>query len=84
MSIFESGLDNVLAVVREEVEWLFGDWSEGQGIGSSDISACVRNVINSLTGVDIWSSNVPEDFVSDVELTMIRNAVNNAMSEVLA
>ena len=30
------------SLVDEEVEWTFGDWPEGHGIGSSDISAVVN------------------------------------------
>ena len=34
------------SLVDEEVEWTFGDWPEGHGIGSSDISAVVNYVIS--------------------------------------
>ena len=33
-------------IVQEETEWMFGDIGEGHGIGSSDISACVRQVLD--------------------------------------
>ena len=34
------------SLVDEEVEFTFGDWPEGHGIGSSDISAVVNYVIS--------------------------------------
>ena len=45
-------------IVREETEWMFGDIGEGQGIGSSDISACVRQVLDTAhsCGVEVNES----------------------------
>ena len=45
-------------IVREETEHLFGNWGEGHGIGSSDISACVRNILDTAEscGVEINES----------------------------
>ncbi len=47
-------------IVREETEQLFGNWGEGHGIGSSDISACVRNVLDTAEscGVEVDESQV--------------------------
>ena len=45
-------------IVQEETEWMFGDIGEGQGIGSSDISACVRQVLDTAQscGVEVSES----------------------------
>ena len=32
-------------IVEEAVEFMFGDWLEGHGIGTSDVSACVNDVM---------------------------------------
>jgi uncharacterized protein YeaC (DUF1315 family) len=32
-------------VVEDAVQFTFGDWPEGQGIGTSDVSACVNQVM---------------------------------------
>ena len=32
-------------IVEDEVEFTFGDWGEGQGIGSSDVSAVMNAVV---------------------------------------
>jgi hypothetical protein len=69
----------VMEIVHEEVEWIFGDWDRDQGIGSSDINAALRNVLRRVWGNAEFFDNVP-----DVELKMIRNAVNYVMNEVLA
>lgn len=78
VSVFDKGLDRVIAEVADAVEWTFSDADE---IGSSDVSCCVRDVIKSLTGVDIFKDR---DAISPVEISMVRNAVNNQISEVLA
>ena len=75
-SIFSKGLDRVLDEVSECVHWTFGDWPEGEGIGSSDVSCVVRDVYRAV-GLD-------PDLSDDVEAGLIRNAVRNKMSEVLA
>lgn len=79
MNLF-NGCDvtEVMEIVREEVEWIFGDWDCDDGIGSSDINAAVRNVLRRVWGNAEFIDNVP-----DVELQMIRNAVNNVLNEVL-
>ena len=47
-------------IVQEETEWMFGDIGEGHGIGSSDISACVRQVLDTAQscGVEVDESQV--------------------------
>ena len=47
-------------IVQEETEWMFGDIGEGHGIGSSDISACVRQVLDTAQscGVKVDESQV--------------------------
>jgi len=76
MSIFDKGVEFVMGVVEENVEWFFGDWPEGEGIGSSDVGAVVRSVFRDC-GVEFNTAD-------DVEVSLIRNAVNNVMSDVLA
>ena len=59
-------------IVQEETEWMFGDIGEGHGIGSSDISACVRNIIDTAQscGVEVDESQVS-----------IRFMINDALCE---
>ena len=47
-------------IVQEETEWMFGDFGEGHGIGSSDISACVRQVLDTAQscGIEVDESQV--------------------------
>ena len=47
-------------IFQEETEWMFGDIGEGHGIGSSDISACVRQVLDTAQscGVKVDESQV--------------------------
>ena len=47
-------------IVQEETEWMFGHWPAGSGIGSSDISACVRNILDTAQscGVEVDGSQV--------------------------
>ena len=47
-------------IVQEETEWMFCDIGEGHGIGSSDISACVRQVLDTAQscGVEVDESQV--------------------------
>ena len=47
-------------IVQEETEWMFGDIGEGHGIGSSDISACVRQVLDTAQscGIEVDESQV--------------------------
>ena len=38
-------------IVEEEVEFLFGDMiATGQGIGTSDITACMNNIVHAVNG----------------------------------
>lgn len=74
-SVFANGLDRILAEVQDAVEWSFADADE---IGSSDVSCCVRDVILTLTGIDIFKDR---DSISNVEINMVRNAVNNQIRE---
>lgn len=70
------GIDYVMSIVEEEVEWFFGEWPEDQGIGTSDVGACWRAVIDKL-------GSRPEK-ISELEGDLIMNAVRNVMSDVLA
>ncbi len=54
--------------VCENVKWLFDDAEE---IGSSDVNACVNNVLNDL-GVD------PKEATNE-EFFIVKRAVNNAI-----
>ena len=79
-SIFsDNHIDLIQATVEIETEFMFSDWDDG--IGSSDISAVVANVIRSLTGIDIFSSGEAWDSIDPTERWMIRNAVQNALSK---
>jgi len=78
LSIFEQhSVDKVLDVINDEVEWFFGDWPEGEGIGTSDVGCCYHAVVDKLC-LDSRGENVTE-----VERTMLMNGIHNAMSEVL-
>ena len=59
-------------IVQEETEWMFGDIGEGHGIGSSDISACVRQVLDTAQscGVEV-----------DESQDSIRWMINDALCE---
>ena len=59
-------------IVRDETEFMFGNWGEGQGIGSSDISACVRNIHDTAAryGID-----------ADDGIVSIRFMISDALSE---
>jgi hypothetical protein len=72
MKIFENGLDHLLAVIEDEVFFMFTDAEE---IGSSDISCCVRNVLRS------FYDNIDE--ATNPECVAIRNGINNALTTVL-
>jgi len=44
----ESVMDNkylIEVAVEDAVQFTFGDWPEGHGIGTSDVSACVNDVL---------------------------------------
>lgn len=69
------GVEYVLSVIQEEVEWFFGDWPQGEGIGTSDVGACYRAVIDKL-------DSRPEH-VGSVEQSLIMNGIRNIMNEVL-
>ena len=59
-------------IVQEETEWMFGDIGEGHGIGSSDISACVRQVLDTAQscGIEV-----------DESQDSIRWMINDALCE---
>ena len=72
MYIFlKNDINFIASVVEDNVEFFFSDSTE---IGSSDVSNCVRAVCSELT-------NTSFDLLSDVEISMIRCAVNNKISE---
>ena len=70
-------IDEVITTIEEEVEWFFGDWPEGEGIGTSDVGNCYRAVIDKLC------SDSRGEAVTDAEQTLIMNGIHNTMSEVL-
>ena len=56
-------------IVQEEVEWMFGDAEE---IGSSDMSICVRQILDTAQGCGI---EIDESQVS------IRGLISDALCE---
>ena len=58
-------------IAEEEVEWMFSDAEE---IGSSDISICVHNVLETAKREGI------EHVDADFQLTAIRSIVNQELS----
>lgn len=71
-SIFAKGPAVVMDSVRENVEWFFGDM-EGQGIGSSDITVCLKAICGDVCN----DANL--DNYSDSELHLVKNAIHNAL-----
>ena len=62
-------------IVQEEVEWMFSDAEE---VGSSDISACMRNIIDTALSCDaIHTDNVFQEII-------IRGMINDALCEMEA
>ena len=62
-------------IVQEETEWMFGDVGEGQGISSSDISFCVRNIMDNALSCDaIHTDNVFQEII-------IRGMISDALCE---
>ena len=59
------------SIVEDEVEFTFGDWGEGQGIGSSDVSAVMNAVIPQVNGR------------FEIHLPTLRNMINNAISNIM-
>ena len=72
MKIFEKGLDHLIAVVEDEVSFMFSDAEE---IGSSDISCCVRSVLRN------FYDNIDE--ASNPECVAVRNCISNTLTTVL-
>jgi hypothetical protein len=71
MSLFENhSLDDVISVIEDNVSFYFEDAYE---IGSSDVSCCVRSVVDQL-GLDF-------DSLSKVDIMLLRNGVQNAICE---
>ena len=58
-------------IVEDEVEFTFGDWGEGQGIGSSDVSAVMNAVVPQVNGR------------FEIHLPTLRNMINNAISNIM-
>ena len=59
------------SIVEDEVEFTFGDWGEGQGIGSSDVSAVMNAVVPQVNGR------------FEVHLPTLRNMIHNAISNIM-
>lgn len=57
-------------LVEEAVEFIFGDWDEGHGIGSSDVSAVMNSVIPRVDGL------------FDIDLDKLRSMVNDEIARV--
>ena len=57
-------------LVEEAVEFIFGDWDEGYGIGSSDVSAVMNSVIPRVDGL------------FDIDLDKLRSMVNDEIARV--
>jgi len=70
------GVDYVMSIIQEEVDWFFGEWPLDQGIGTSDVGNCWRAVIDKL-------DSRPEN-ISAVEGDLIMNGIRNEMNQVLA
>ena len=64
------GIEHVISIAKEEVEWFFSDAEE---IGSSDVSICVRAIYDKL---DVHPDSAPRE-----ELGLIRNLVHNLIAE---
>ena len=73
MSLFANGPSAVLDTVKSEVRWMFGNWSEGQGIGTSDIGACIRNIAGNF--------DLAFEDLQDYELRILHGAINNELCE---
>ena len=58
-------------IVEDEVEFTFGDWGEGQGIGSSDVSAVMNAVVPQVNGR------------FEIHLPTLRNMIHNAISNIM-
>lgn len=71
MRIFDRGLDDLMANIEEQTYWMFNDAEE---IGSSDISACVRNVLN-----DYYPGELVQATAQEVAL--VRNYVRNCINK---
>jgi len=69
----DNGPCAVLDAVRSEVNWMFGDWCEGQGIGTSDVGACIRNIIGNF--------GLAFEDLQDYELRMLHGLINNELCE---
>jgi len=70
----ESVMDNkylIEVAVEEAVQFTFGDWPEGHGIGTSDVSACVNQVMY----------DIRHKF-PDVHSEFVRMLVNNEIARV--
>lgn len=76
LDLFED--DEIEQAAAEAVEWMFGDWPEDEGIGSSDVSACVAEAVKSM-GLDYDQMR----YCCPEFVTVMRNAVHDAMSETL-
>lgn len=63
--------DIIEMIVEETVEFAFGDWPEGHGIGTSDVSICVNNAMQRVCG------RFP-----DADLSYIRFLVNNEIGRI--
>lgn len=73
MSIFEAMSDDYLIeiAVEDAVQFTFGDWPEGHGIGTSDVSACVNDVMREI-----------RHCFPDVHSEYIRMLVNNEIARI--
>lgn len=52
--------DFIEMIVEDAVQFTFGDWPKGHGIGTSDVSACVNQVMHDIRNrfPDVHSSYI--------------------------
>ena len=63
-------LETLKEIATEEVEWMFGDVvGTGQGIGTSDITACMNACVPAVNGR------------FDIDLPLLRELIHNAICD---
>ena len=63
-------LETLKEIATEEVEWMFGDVvGTGQGIGTSDITACMNACVPAVNGR------------FDIDLDILRTLIHNAICD---
>ena len=68
MTMTLENLTTLQTIVEEEVEWMFGDVvGTGQGIGTSDITACMNACVPAVNGR------------FEIDLGIMRGMINDAL-----